>query len=386
MGNIQIHAIPLWSFADDPPPPAGSAVDQTTTAGQPETNLVVFGGLNGDDASEEYLSQSIKNTRAPMTGFGIVGGYVGAVTEPLMMGIARTQINPNQQQPPPAWEKVGQILPGDIEPNTYYFLYADFSSEPVAIAPNTTFYLIVATNQNYNEGEDNYWAWGGFTTNPYANGKIMVMPDNSGWIDWYNGALDGMFWTWTKTGGATCTSHTTQPTCVAAGCYWYNNSCHSDPPTCSSYTSQTTCQAAGCYWCNGVCQAAPCGTDCSTYVTNPQCIAAGCKWCSDGTCKSDCGGGTNCEDIKLKAQCTSPCFWYQKYFWESEKCHSNEQNIIVDYLPIIIGGVVAVAVVGVLITVLSKRKQPQYYPQPQYPPPYQPPYQPPPQRGSQRRY
>jgi hypothetical protein len=52
--------------------------------------------------------------------------------------------------------------------------------------------------------------------------------------------------------------------------------------------------------------------------------------------------------------------------------------MLMDYLPIMIGGVVAVAVVGVLVSVLGRRKQ--NYPPPYYPPPPQyPPY--PPQGG-----
>lgn len=373
---VPIYAIPLGSFAD-PTPPAGSAVDQTTTAGTEVVNLLVFGGLDGNGAIEEYLSQSIKNTRTPMTGFGVIAGYIGAVTEPLYIGIARTQINPNGADP--AWEAVGMISPGDLTPGSYYYLYLDLSSSPITIPANTTFYMILATDQMYTTGQDVFWAWAGFTTNPYANGKIMVMSDGSTgtWLDWDNGIYDGAFWTWTQSGGVACSSYTTQPTCVAAGCYWYNGSCHTTAPICSTYTTQATCQAAGCYWCNGVCQTAPCGTVCSDYVTNSSCTAAGCEWCSDGTCKSDCGGGTKCEDIKLKAQCTAPCFWYQKYIWEEEKCHDKEQDMLMDYLPIMIGGVVAVAVVGVLVSVLGRRKQ--NYPPPYYPPPQYPPY--PPQQG-----
>jgi len=54
-----------------------------------------------------------------------------------------------------------------------------------------------------------------------------------------------------------CEEYQNQQECEAAGCYWYNNSCHTYPPECSNYLTQQECEAAGCYWYNGVCHVNP---------------------------------------------------------------------------------------------------------------------------------
>lgn len=53
-----------------------------------------------------------------------------------------------------------------------------------------------------------------------------------------------------------CEDYHTESECVAAGCYWYDGSCHGMPPdvVCSDYTTESTCVAAGCQWVDGVCR------------------------------------------------------------------------------------------------------------------------------------
>jgi hypothetical protein len=59
---------------------------------------------------------------------------------------------------------------------------------------------------------------------------------------------------------------------------------------------------------------------------------------------------------KTETECVSPCFWYQKYFWEEPSCHNTEQNIIMDYLPFMIMGAGAVIFIGAIF-LTSKKSQ-----------------------------
>lgn len=57
-----------------------------------------------------------------------------------------------------------------------------------------------------------------------------------------------------------CEEYTNQETCVGAGCYWYDGTCHGTPPPvipCSNYTNQEDCEGAGCYWYDGSCHGTP---------------------------------------------------------------------------------------------------------------------------------
>jgi len=143
---------------------------------------------------------------------------------------------------------------------------------------------------------------------------------------WYNGSCHSSI---------TCDQIVDMTGCLVSNCYWYNGSCHSTAPTCSDISTEIECLNANCYWCDGQCQSTPCGIVCSDFTDQPTCEAAN-------------------------------CFWYQKHFWEEPGCHSEEQNMLMDYLPyIIIAGAGGLA----LIIALSKRPAPQY-PPPMYPPPY----------------
>lgn len=138
-----------------------------------------------------------------------------------------------------------------------------------------------------------------------------------------------------------CWQHTTQSVCESAGCYWWNNSCHDNPPTCPQLNNQGDCEDWGCYWYNDGCHTNPPACDeinnrtdcelygcywyggschegppCSSYTTQSECIAAGCYWC-DGVCQSTpCG--YECIDYTTQLECeTNNCYWY------NGSCHDN---------------------------------------------------------------
>lgn len=89
-----------------------------------------------------------------------------------------------------------------------------------------------------------------------------------------------------------CQTHQTQSECESHSCYWYNGSCHTNPPsTCESINNQIECEANGCYW-------------------------------------------------------------YQRFFWEPAKCNDKEQDLM-DYFPLIAAGLV---IVGATIIVIGVKK------------------------------
>lgn len=56
-----------------------------------------------------------------------------------------------------------------------------------------------------------------------------------------------------------CEDYYTESECVAAGCYWYDGTCHKMPPgiVCSDYTTESACTAAKCYWYDDACHGTP---------------------------------------------------------------------------------------------------------------------------------
>lgn len=50
-----------------------------------------------------------------------------------------------------------------------------------------------------------------------------------------------------------CSDYTSQSTCEANDCYWWNGSCHDSSPSCSEINNQTDCLAYDCYWYDGSC-------------------------------------------------------------------------------------------------------------------------------------
>jgi len=71
-------------------------------------------------------------------------------------------------------------------------------------------------------------------------------------------------------------SHMTLEDCEAAGCHWYNGSCHLHPPLCKQITTQAECEQYGCYWAQDACHPMP--TKCGEWLEEQGCIAAGCEW------------------------------------------------------------------------------------------------------------
>lgn len=57
----------------------------------------------------------------------------------------------------------------------------------------------------------------------------------------------------------TCPEYTNEPECIAAGCYWYDGTCHEYAPVqCSDYTDALTCEANLCHWwSDGTCHDIP---------------------------------------------------------------------------------------------------------------------------------
>ena len=91
--------------------------------------------------------------------------------------------------------------------------------------------------------------------------------------------------TLTKGVAPACDTYTTKSSCEAAGCFWYNNSCHKyGPVKCSDYMDALTCVANNCYWwsdgtCHDTeeappisayeeCGRAPTSSDSKAYITN----------------------------------------------------------------------------------------------------------------------
>lgn len=316
--NVTLNIIPIKSLAGPTPPP-GSDFDQSTLDYEIDQSLLVAGGIDGDPSKEHYLLQGIKNDRSPTTGYGGVLGYVGNVTKPLYIGLAATKINPNSTSP--EWLKLGSVDPSDLEEGKFYYVYATFPEDPLNQSPDTTFYMIAATDEDFTMGTEKYWTWAGISSAPYTKGVVEVF-NGTQW-NTPSFTTDTVFFTFTESEDPyECSDYENLSDCVAAGCYWYGDACHSTPQ-------------------NG-------DEECPDYTTKPDCEEAG-------------------------------CFWYKKYIWEEEKCHGTEQNMLMDYLPFIIAGV-GVGVVLIAVTMRSPRPQPQYYP-PQYPPqqyPQQYPYRPPP--------
>jgi len=114
---------------------------------------------------------------------------------------------------------------------------------------------------------------------------------------------------------------------------------------------------------------------CSAHDNEIDCVNAQCYWWSDETCHDteENGNGVPCEG-RSQAECTAPCHWYSKYFWESPSCHTAEQNMMMDYLPFIIAGVGGTIIIVALLAKPKAKPAPTYHPPPQYyPPPKYPP-------------
>jgi len=157
--------------------------------------------------------------------------------------------------------------------------------------------------------------------------------------------------------------------------YDFNVNVTGEPPNCSDYTTQTECEAAGCYWWNDSCHDVP--NTCSPEGAT-QCFGEDMYVCTSGAWvlqqenHPDCLG--ECAEYHNKTDCVlAGCYWYKKYFWEMEKCYSERYDWFQAYLPFIIAGGVGVASL-VAFSLLRTKPAPVPQPQPYYRPPYPPAY------------
>lgn len=301
---IIVSYIKLGIRLDGPTPPPGSDIDQSTLGYEPDTSIVVAGEMGGNPAQEHYIFQQFTNDRDEMTGFGGVFGYLGPVTEDIIIAVTSNLCNPNIAED--CDFIVGfTVSPDELEPGELYYIYG--THDPIDVIG--AHYLLAATNESWVEGGvTKGWIWAGIESAPYP-GNCYVF-DGSQHTSL---SVDTLFFTFTDTGGT--------------------------PQNCDDYTNQTECEAAGCYWYDESCHSIPQGGECEDYDNQTECESNG-------------------------------CFWYQKYFWEEAKCHSAEQNMMMDYLPLILAGAGGMIIIAALAMRSSPQQQaPVYmpYPQPQYP-------------------
>jgi len=191
-----------------------------------------------------------------------------------------------------------------------------------------------------------------------------------------------------------CEDYTNGNDCIYAGCYWWNNSCHSSPPpSCESINNQTECVQAGCYWYNDSCHGSPECSDgdlkCVGYdlyecqngqwvfieensptcgYVPPECSPDGITKCvgydlykcqngqwilieqNSETCGYPNGNGDECSQHTSQSTCEAAgCHWYAYPNPLGEaSCHDKE--IMMAYLPFIIAGVGGVILLLALVT------------------------------------
>lgn len=105
-------------------------------------------------------------------------------------------------------------------------------------------------------------------------------------------------------GTGECSDHQTQVACITHDCYWYNNSCHRDPPTCDILNNQTDCITYGCYWYNNSCHS---GIDCTAYTNAYDCKSYNCYWYNN-SCHTN---PPLCNELNNSSDCaTYGCYWW----------------------------------------------------------------------------
>jgi hypothetical protein len=109
--------------------------------------------------------------------------------------------------------------------------------------------------------------------------------------------------------------------CVAVGCWWYLNDCHS-APYCSSNVNEKDCNSwEGCYWYNHKCHSV---SSCEQYSSG-ECTSAKCYW-YENSCHS---GPENCTFLKDSSLCDEHnCFWDEIYQKCSTKVERECETII----------------------------------------------------------
>ena len=328
-----VNVTPLSQLAPPDPPP-GSEYDQSTIGYNRDVDLFVAGEIGGDANAENYISQGFTDENPTIYGYGIIGGYVGTVTEPMYIMLSKEHQNPND--PGSDWIAGGVLDPSQVQPGELYFITLTLN-EPAENAVGEH-HIIVATDEPYTENPDNGWLWTGISTAPYLPGVASM--------------FDGMSWTplnpdtsfYTFTGGAVidCTSPSGEANSEICGYAQYGQ----------------------------------------TPENKYKCIDG--IWVDQGYDAGCAGSGGGCAQHQTAVECyNANCYWYSKYFWEAPSCHDAAQNTFMDYLPIIIAGAGGIIIVGALAYTALKKPKPKYPPQygypkngkPKYPqPPYYPPY------------
>lgn len=330
--NLVAKYTPISSLAAPTPPP-GSDFDQSTLpASQMDMDIYCWGEYNGDKFDEQFLNQGFQNDRQGLTGFGIIAARHGNCVDKVYIGMATDSQRKASPYTPGHWLLYGQMDPSQMDDGVYYYVTWEIPGLPFELPVGETIYLIWATDQEYVETPLKVYQWGGISSGPY--GYPFDIYDGTNWnVQLY----DALFYTFTTLGAVPCEDHLTVTECVAANCYWYNNSCHTNPEGgCSAYTSQTTCEAANCYWYNNSCHDSLPADLCQLHSNQSDCLAAN-------------------------------CYWYKRYLWESDACWSTQKSELMYWLPVIVTGAgIGSLAVAYLLTrkkaePKAKAKVPLYY-------------------------
>jgi len=112
-----------------------------------------------------------------------------------------------------------------------------------------------------------------------------------------------------------CSGYTNKTDCEAAGCYWWNGSCHSSAPAnCEALNNETDCESYDCYWWNGSCHSS--APTCGQLNNKSDCKLYGCYWYN-----SSCHSTIVCGNINTRAECEAHnCYWY------NGSCHSSSPS------------------------------------------------------------
>lgn len=368
------------------------------------------------------------NSRPMVTGFGLIIGRKGIPDAPLWIGVCEEGVNCDTNVPPQQWLAMGSLDPSLLpEEETWYWVTGTWEDDPIESPAGHFLHAIAVTDANFIE-QSQYWAWGccdGHWRWPQHDGlieslgEIIIFPGDGQEV--CTGTLG--FQNYTEGGG--CLNPTGKDYDGICGdqthdqipshlymCAWPDNvagewfdlgwyePCGGIPGKCvdplgeegsticgnSTYGQDPThrykCKCINgedCYWddlgpdpgCGeGKCIDPPgtqgdkiCGDE--NYGQNPnnlyECLNG--QWVNRGY-SSDCYVG-ECEGLTASECLVTPgCHWYKKYFWEDYKCHSTEQNMLMDYLPFILAGVGGVAVIAILMR--RRAPAPAYYPPPYY--------------------
>jgi len=342
--------------------PPGSDYDQSTIGPNPDVLQPVFGELNGDPGADGYIAQGFINDRNELTQIGIIGGKAGAtVSSDLWVGVCtdyQRQNSPFNDSGGQQWTVSGHLPASALEDylttGKIYYMYMDLP-QPVTLNSGTTYYLIMATTESYEE--EKHWFGCALSSAPYSPGTL----DEYDGSNWTALPLDLLFWTASEAEGG-CTSPDGFEGDTLCG-----NANYGQDPThlykCSngSWLDQgydASCDTGtGCTNPSGAEGQTQCGD--SMYGQDPTHLyrCSNGSWLDQGY-DASCGGSQNCESITNQSQCVGAgCYWYANYPWETPSCHTNAQDMLMTYLPFIIIGGSVIALVSIGAYVMHKKKK-----------------------------